>query len=118
MSDKQTTAVVLLVILSLIFWLYNQGRLSQVVASVTGSPVGQSTQAGLTQTSLVLSGLTVPTSYSTGGINTQGYVLNAVYGSPNNSAGTNVINYGASANSTSNLASLASSGAAIATLFG
>jgi hypothetical protein len=44
MNDKQTTALVILLILAFLFWLYNTGKLGNVVSVITG----KSTQAAST----------------------------------------------------------------------
>lgn len=80
MSDKQTTAVVILVILSLVFYLYTKGTLPSVVSAITGN-----TQPGTSTTSLAAyvasnaqAAVSTSTSYADP-LNT-GYFLNAIYG--------------------------------------
>jgi hypothetical protein len=98
MSDKQTTAVVLLVILSLVFYLYTKGSLATVVSAITGS----SSKSGVNSTSLAADVASNAQASATGvsyndPLNT-GYFLNAIYGI---NSGSGVISYSPPSSSSS-----------------
>lgn len=119
MSDKQTTAVVLLVILSLVFYLYNKGRLGQFVGVITGNQSNVTgSQSGEQSAALNNIGIVSNASYQVNGLNTPGNVLNAVYG-VDNSQGINVIRFNPppASQGSNSITDLASIGATAAQFF-
>lgn len=118
MSDKQTTAVVLLVILSLVFYLYNQGRLGTVIQTITGNK-GAVSQFTITNTAANAASNAELTAsnvqYDSQGLDT-GYFLNSLYGFGKN--GEVQYSQQGGSGSNSSLISDLSTVATLATLFG
>ena len=114
MSDKQTTAVVLMVILALVFYLYNNGKLATVVGTITGKSPTETITA--TAANLAANTEAATTQNYNGimqGLNT-GYFLNSIYGIDSN----NTVQYTASNSNNSNTASNIETAVTLAGLLG
>ena len=86
MSDKQTTAVILLVVLSLVFYLYHTQKLASLVAIITGGnaqQIGQNYNVSTDAAYITTQAQTANVSYAqfASGQDTA-YTLNSIFNIP------------------------------------